>query len=237
MKKLSLVIVTAATAAVLASASEAQAQSASIETAPAASEAASTTTTTTATATTEPTWAARYSDQSLSTLGTLTVGSSVVLGRDAQSSSFGIGAELRWVRSGWALSPRLSSWLGVANQTFAGTSGNVVMAGVAPALFAGIVRPVAERMNLGAMIGYELSYQGVFASSPASGQLSHSASLEALLTVHLGRSAFLEPRLRASYSHTEVSGASVGSAGGTSASGASIDRVSFGLSVQGGYVF
>lgn len=182
-------------------------------------------------------WAARYSDQSLSALGSINIGSGIVLGRDSQSTSIGLGGELRWIRSGWALSPRLTGWLGVANAGAAGSISNTVVGSVAPALFAGVVRPVAERINLGAMVGYEFSYQGALTSGPTFPQLSHSATVEGLLTVHLGRSAFLEPRLRASYVHTELVGVSASAAGGGSASASTIDRVVVGLSVQGGYVF
>ncbi|MBL8685176.1 MAG: hypothetical protein JNK05_38720 [Myxococcales bacterium] len=144
----------------------------------------------------EPSLAARYSHESRSILGggaiTVVPSSSASLG--AQTSLYA-DAQLRWMYRGWALSPRVGVHGGFAehNATLAGNLG------ADAGFYFGTIRPVSDRVSLGALAGYTFSLSYIGAPGGRGYQRGHAGSLEVPVTIHLGRAAFIEPVAVATY--------------------------------------
>jgi hypothetical protein len=142
----------------------------------------------------EPAPARRYTERSSSVLGGLSYETRhAMVGTTNVSSGARIEIEGRFLWSGWALSPRLSLSGGGASALFAGAQHESTWISAAPALFAGTIRPITERLSLGVLVGYRASVTRTVSGLQSSLAVGHAAALEVPLTVHFARNGFIEP--------------------------------------------
>lgn len=148
--------------------------------------------------------ARRYSERSLSLLGSAGIGSFIALDNESTSTGLRAEAELRWVSRGWLIAPRLglsgSFTTLPSTPTVNSAAGSIA---VAPGVGFGVLRPLADNVALAVVASYRFE-----AGSPLVGQakvlrLSHSGAIEAPLSIFITPRAFIEPTLSVSLTHTE----------------------------------
>jgi hypothetical protein len=142
----------------------------------------------------EPAPARRYTERSSSLLGGVTLETRHPTDALTNASS-GARLELegRFLWSGWAVSPRLSFSGGGASASLAGVRQESVWISAAPALFAGTIRPITERLSLGVLVGYRASLVRTVSGTLSSLAVGHAVALEVPLTIHFARNGFIEP--------------------------------------------
>lgn len=148
--------------------------------------------------------ARRYSERSLSLLGSAGIGSFIALDNESTSTGLRVEGELRWVSRGWLIAPRLGlsgSYTTLpSTPTVNSAAGNIA---VAPGVAFGVIRPLADNVALGVVASYRFEAGSPLIAQAKVLRISHSGAIEAPLSVFISPHAFVEPALSVSLTHTQ----------------------------------
>jgi hypothetical protein len=143
----------------------------------------------------------RYTNGSLSLVGSAAARSNVRLDDPSSSINVSVSGELRWLYRGFVLSPR-AGIVGGFNSYGVGplaTPSATTTIGGHVALLAGLLRPLTESVSIGALLGYRLLGE-LSSTAPFSVErVAHSAVLEVPFTVHVSNNVLVEPALVAEW--------------------------------------